>query len=246
MISSFDRSNSPINPSADQITIMTENMQGTEASGQTGIGRIHAEAIEFFIKEGVLTFGEFTLKSGRKSPYFFNTGSLCSGRQLATLGRLYAGLLDAIPEFSGATVLFGSAYKGIPISVATAIALAGTQREDIRGVSDRKEAKTHGDASSFLGVLKPGDKAVILDDVITTGGTKLEAIAKLREAGCEPLGFIIAFDRAEPVDDSGRTARELFEEETGLKVHALATVHDVIHTRPEWRLKIESYLESCV
>lgn len=227
---------------------MTDNAQsaGATSFGQTGIGKIHADAIEFFIEEGVLSFGEFTLKSGRISPYFFNTGSLCSGRQLATLGRLYANLLAAIPEFSAATILFGSAYKGIPITVATASALAGTGREEMRAVSDRKEAKTHGDASSFLGVLKQGDTAIILDDVITTGGTKMEAIAKLREAGCEPIGLIIAFDRAEPVDSSGRTAREIFEQETGLKVHALATVHDIVQARPEWRMKIESYLENCI
>ncbi|MBS1912705.1 MAG: orotate phosphoribosyltransferase [Bacteroidetes bacterium] len=207
--------------------------------------QLHARAVDFFISEGVLTFGDFTLKSGRKSPYFFNTGSLCSGRQLAKMGELYAGLLNLIPDFSGATVLFGSAYKGIPIAVATAAALEGSSREEMRAVSDRKEAKTHGDASSFLGVLRAGDTAVILDDVITTGGTKLEAIAKLREAGCEPLGFIIAFDRAEAVDASGRTAREVFEEETGLKVYALASIHDVMNVRSEWRDVLEAYLESC-
>jgi orotate phosphoribosyltransferase len=210
------------------------------------IAALHAEAVKFFTDEGVLTFGDFTLKSGRKSPYFFNTGSLCSGRQLAEMGRLYASLFRLIPEFDDATVLFGSAYKGIPISVAAAVALAGTDREGVRAVSDRKEAKTHGDASSFLGVLRSGDKGVIVDDVITTGGTKLEAIAKLREAGCEPVGLIIAFDRAEPVDASGKTAREVFEEESGLPVHALASIHDVIHLHPEWRMKIESYLESCL
>ncbi|HVZ41393.1 MAG TPA: orotate phosphoribosyltransferase [Candidatus Kapabacteria bacterium] len=207
--------------------------------------QLHARAVDFFINEGVLTFGDFTLKSGRKSPYFFNTGSLCSGRQLAKMGELYAGLLNLIPDFGGATVLFGSAYKGIPIAVAMAAALEGSPREEMRAVSDRKEAKTHGDASSFLGVLRSGDTAVILDDVITTGGTKLEAIAKLREAGCEPLGFIIAFDRAEAVDASGRTAREVFEEETGLKVYALASIHDVMNVRSEWREVLEAYLESC-
>ncbi len=225
---------------------MTDNEQGTTSSNHQGAGGIQRQAIEFFINEGVLAFGEFTLKSGRKSPYFFNTGSLCSGRQLAAMGQLYADLLRSIPEFAEATVLFGSAYKGIPIAVSAAVALAGGNAGDIRAVSDRKEAKTHGDASAFLGVLKAGDKAVILDDVITTGGTKLEAIAKLRQAGCEPLGFIIAFDRAEPMDDSGRTAREIFEGETGLKVFSLATVHDIMQARPEWRLKIESYLENCI
>lgn len=209
------------------------------------LAQLRAEAVRFFTAEGVLTFGDFRLRSGRKSPYFFNTGSLCSGRQLARMGQLYARLFRLIPEFAGATVLFGSAYKGIPISVATACALAGGEGEEVRAVSDRKEAKTHGESSAFLGLLKPGDRAVILDDVITTGGTKVEAIAKLRAAGCEPLGLIIAFDRAEPTDASGRTARESFEAETGLRVHTLATIHDVIHTHPAWRPQIEQYLAGC-
>lgn len=202
------------------------------------------DAISFFIEEGVLTFGDFTLKSGRKSPYFFNTGSLCSGRQLAAMGELYARRLREIADFADATVIFGSAYKGIPIATATAIALAGTDREGLRAVSDRKEAKTHGDASAFLGVLRNGDRAVIVDDVITTGGTKLEAIEKLRGAGCEPLGFIIAFDRCEPVDGTGRTARQAFEGETGLTVHTLLGVHDIIASRPDLGEKLQAHLDS--
>jgi len=201
---------------------------------------LQERAIEFFIAEDVLTFGDFTLKSGRKSPYFFNTGKLCSGKQLAELGKLFAAMLQAEKAFSDATVVFGSAYKGIPISVATGIALGG----NIRCVSDRKEAKTHGDVSSFLGVLRSGDKAVIVDDVITTGGTKFEAIAKLREAGCEPLGFIIAFDRAEPAEGNSVTAKEAFEKETGLPVFALANVHDVVRVKPEFRVMLEKYLSS--
>src|SRR5436190_24189768 len=106
---------------------------------------LEQEAIEFFLKEDVLKFGDFTLKSGRKSPYFFNTGSLCSATQLAKMGELYAKKLAAEPAFADATVVFGSAYKGIPIAVATAIALANTNRSSMRSVSDRKEAKTHGD-----------------------------------------------------------------------------------------------------
>ncbi|MDP4235372.1 MAG: orotate phosphoribosyltransferase, partial [Bacteroidota bacterium] len=125
---------------------------------------LEERAIEFFIHEDVLTFGDFTLKSGRKSPYFFNTGKLCTGRQLATLGKLFAEKLQAEKGFSSATVIFGSAYKGIPIAVATSIALSESALSGIRSVSDRKEAKTHGDASAFLGVLKSGDKAVIVDD----------------------------------------------------------------------------------
>jgi orotate phosphoribosyltransferase len=203
---------------------------------------LEERAVEFFISEDVLTFGDFTLKSGRKSPYFFNTGKLCSGKQLATLGKLFAEKLQAEKIFDGASVIFGSAYKGIPIAVSASIALAETDRSDIRSVSDRKEAKTHGDTSSFLGVLKQGDKAVIVDDVITTGGTKYEAIQKLREAGCEPLGFIIAFDRSEPAEGSSLTAKEVFEKETGLSIYSLATVHDVVKVRQEFGTMLEKYL----
>ena len=204
---------------------------------------LEERAIEFFISEDVLTFGDFTLKSGRKSPYFFNTGKLCSGKQLATLGKLFAEKIQAERKFSEATVVFGSAYKGIPIAVATSIALADGNCSEIRSVSDRKEAKTHGDASAFLGVIKQGDKAVIVDDVITTGGTKYEAIQKLRDAGCEPLGFIIAFDRAEPAEGSKRTAKEVFEKETGLSIYALANINDVAKVKPEFVVMLEKYLE---
>jgi orotate phosphoribosyltransferase len=205
---------------------------------------LRAEALDFFLDEGVLTFGDFTLKSGRKSPYFFNTGSLCNGRQLAALGRLYAGLLQLTPEFDAATVIFGSAYKGIPIATATAIALQGSPRENMRAVSDRKEAKEHGDRSAFLGVLNRGDSAVIVDDVITTGETKYEAIEKLRNAGCDPLGLIIAFDRGEPLAPGAGTAREEFTKGTGMPVFPLLTVHDVIAARPELADRLRLHLET--
>ena len=203
---------------------------------------LEREAIDFFLKENVLKFGDFTLKSGRKSPYFFNTGSLCTGYQLAKLGSLYARRLQQESIFNDADVVFGSAYKGIPIAVSTAIALASTNRAHLRAVSDRKEAKTHGDTGGFLGVMKSGDKIVIVDDVITTGGTKMEAIEKLRDSGARPLGLIIAFDRAERVDGSSLTAKESFERETGLPVFALATVHDIGRVRPDVQSIFEDYL----
>ena len=205
---------------------------------------LEQQAIEFFIAENVLTFGDFILKSGRRSPYFFNTGKLCSARQLAKLGEQYAAKFQQESVFDDATVIFGSAYKGIPISVATATALAGTDRANIRAVSDRKEAKTHGDTSSFLGEIRTGDKAVIVDDVMTTGGTKYEAIAKLREVGCEPVGLIIAFDRAEPAEGTSITAREAFENETKLPVFALASVHDIVKVNPDFGALLEQYLET--
>ena len=207
---------------------------------------LEQEAIEFFLQENVLTFGDFTLKSGRKSPYFFNTGSLCTARQLSKLGELYARKLQAESVFNDAGVIFGSAYKGIPIAVSTAVALANSDRSNIRAVSDRKEAKTHGDKGGFLGVLNAGDKVAIVDDVITTGGTKMEAIEKLKEAGAIPVGLIIAFDRAEPTEGSKMTARESFEKETGLPVFALANIHDVARVRPDVREALEKYLSQFV
>lgn len=203
---------------------------------------LEQEAIEFFLKENVLKFGDFTLKSGRKSPYFFNTGSLCTAAQLGKLGELYARRMMNEAGFTNANVVFGSAYKGIPISVATTIALGNHGKSDVRSVSDRKEAKTHGDKGGFLGVIGAGDNVVIVDDVITTGGTKFEALEKLREIGANPLGFIIAFDRAEPAENSSLTAKESFEKETGLPVYALANVHDVARVRPDVREALEQYM----
>jgi orotate phosphoribosyltransferase len=204
---------------------------------------VHQKAIEFFIKQDVLQFGDFTLKSGRKSPYFFNTGRLCSGYELSTLGVLYAELIASTPTFKEATVIFGSAYKGIPIAVSTSIAMSSQYNNSaIRSVSDRKEAKTHGDVSGFLGVLKPGDKVVIVDDVITTGGTKYESIDKLTQAGCEILGVVIAFDRKEPISASKLTAKEEFEQKSRLPVYSLCTIDDVVQHKPEFSSQYDAYL----
>lgn len=206
------------------------------------LASLRKEALEFFSRENALKFGEFTLKSGRKSPYFFNTGALCSGRQLAEMGRLYASLLALTPAFNDATVIFGSAYKGIPIANATAIAMSDTERGDIRAVSDRKEAKTHGDVSGFLGQISAGDRAVIVDDVITTGETKMEALEKLRQIGCEPLGLIIAMDRAEPVTADGQTALQVFSEKAGIPVYPLLSVYDIAEHRVDLAEIINKYI----
>lgn len=202
-------------------------------------------ALEFFIQENVLKFGDFTLKNGRKSPYFFNTGGLCSARQLSLMGQLYAEKLQEIGEFREADVIFGSAYKGIPISVATAMALADSPLDHLRAVSDRKEVKTHGDVSAFLGVLNAGDKVVLVDDVITDGATKLDALDKLTKHGCTSLGFIIAFDRAEKGKNTGElTAKGSFEQQTGLPVYPLISVDDVAALMPEFSRTLADYRAS--
>jgi len=206
---------------------------------------IRKKAVDFFIRSNVLQFGDFTLKSGRKSPYFFNTGRLCSGQELSTLGSLYAELITGTDSFANTDVIFGSAYKGIPISVATVIALADQfKKNSIRAVSDRKEAKTHGDVSSFLGVLNPSDSVVIVDDVITTGGTKYESIEKLSAQGCKVLGVVIAFDRMEPISNSGLSAREEFEKASGLPVLPLCTIEDVVEVKPDFAVQYHAYRKS--
>jgi orotate phosphoribosyltransferase len=202
------------------------------------------DALDFFLSEGVLRFGEFTLKSGRKSPYFFNTGLLCTGSQLLKMGELYGRLVESMDESKDATVIFGSAYKGIPIAVATTSWLAHRGRGDLRSLSDRKEAKRHGDRGDFLGDIREGDKAIIVDDVITDGATKLEAIEKLRVAGVEPVALVIAFDRHEIVGEEGMTAVERFSTQTGLPVRALLSIKDVIEQRADLAPVLRLHLAS--
>ena len=156
--------------------------------------------IEFMVRCGALTFGEFTTKSGRKSPYFINTGNYRTGSQLARLGSFYADCIaDNINQGKlnkEITALFGPAYKGIPISVATAIAMAEKHGNDIRYCSSRKEAKDHGEGGSLLGYqLLPGDSVLIVEDVITAGTAMRECIPVLRELEVSIEGLVVSVDR---------------------------------------------------
>jgi len=152
------------------------------------------EFIEFAIAQGVLRFGEFTLKSGRTSPYFFNAGLFNSGLALAKLGRYYA---EAIKE-SGISfdVLFGPAYKGIPIASAAAIALADQHDRDVPWCFNRKEAKTHGEGGSLVGAPLEGN-VLIIDDVITAGTAIREVMAIIAQTDARPAGVLVALDRQE-------------------------------------------------
>jgi orotate phosphoribosyltransferase len=150
--------------------------------------------IEFAIKTGVLRFGEFTLKSGRISPYFFNSGLFDSGGTLSRLGRFYArALLDSQIDFD---MLFGPAYKGIPLASSCCIALADEHRRDIPYSFNRKEAKDHGEGGIIVGAPLKG-KVMIIDDVISAGTSVRESIDLIEAADATPAGVVIALNRQE-------------------------------------------------
>lgn len=152
------------------------------------------EFIEFALQTGVLKFGSFTLKSGRKSPYFFNSGLFNSGACLARLGRFYARTIaESGLEFD---VLFGPAYKGIPLASTTVVALADQHDRDVPYVFNRKEVKDHGEGGQLVGAELKG-KVLIIDDVISAGTSVRESVDIIRAAGAEPAGVVIALDRQE-------------------------------------------------
>lgn len=152
------------------------------------------EFIQFAIDTNVLKFGEFTLKSGRVSPYFFNAGLFCSGEALRKLGKFYAAALQQ----SGVEydLLFGPAYKGIPLAATTAVALANDFQLDVPYVFNRKEAKDHGEGGTLVGAELKG-RALIIDDVITAGTAIREVMTILDHEGAKPAGVLIALDRQE-------------------------------------------------
>ncbi|MEC9362186.1 MAG: orotate phosphoribosyltransferase [Pseudomonadota bacterium] len=178
--------------------------------------------IELALANQVLTFGEFTLKSGRVSPYFFNLGRIAGGAGMRRLGEAYAQALAAAGvEYD---MLFGPAYKGIPLVTAVATALAGPDAggRDVPFAYNRKEAKDHGEGGTLVGA-PPRGRVVIVDDVLTAGTALREAVGLLRAAGAEPVAAVIALDRQEK-GASGRSAVQEMEHDTGIRVIPLVTV----------------------
>ena len=183
------------------------------------------EFLDFSIQSGVLRFGQFTLKSGRSSPYFFNTGLFNSGNGLAQLGRFYArAILQSGIEFD---MIFGPAYKGIPLATATVIALSDYHGLDIPYAFDRKEAKDHGEGGNIVGAPLQG-KVLIIDDVITAGLSAAYSIDLIRENKAEAAGFIIALDRQEKTANSDTSALQLLQQEQNLPVFSIATLQDLV------------------
>lgn len=190
------------------------------------------EFLGFAIDTGVLKFGEFTLKSGRKSPYFFNAGLFDSGRSLARLGRFYASaIVGAGVPFD---MLYGPAYKGIPLAAATSIALADLHDRDVPYAFNRKEAKDHGEGGSIVGSpLKGG--VLIIDDVVTAGTSVRESVDIIAGQGARPAGVAIALDRQERGQDEGSAVDEV-RERFAIPVFSIVTLADMIEYlqgRPE-------------
>ncbi len=180
--------------------------------------------IDYAIHCGALRFGDFTLKSGRQSPYFFNTGRFHSGATLDRLGQFYAeAILHADIEFD---MLFGPAYKGIPLVCAAAIALAHATGREIPFAFNRKEIKDHGEGGDLVGAPVQGS-VLVLDDVISAGSSVHESVAMIRRAGATLCGVLIALDRQEK-GRSGRSAIEEITRHDGVPVFSIITLGDVI------------------
>jgi orotate phosphoribosyltransferase len=173
---------------------------------------------------GVLRFGEFELKSGRVSPYFFNAGLFNTGRAIAALGRFYArtAVLSALPF----DMLFGPAYKGIPLVTATAAALAEHENIDRPFAFNRKEAKAHGEGGTIVGAPLAG-RVLIVDDVITAGTAIRESVAIIRDSGATPAGVLIALDREER-GQGERSAVQEVQETFGLPVVSVLRLQDLL------------------
>jgi orotate phosphoribosyltransferase len=181
------------------------------------------EFIEFALARGALQFGRFVLKSGRQSPYFFNTGAFDTGGALARLGQFYA---RAVVE-SGLAIdmLFGPAYKGIPLVAATAVALAEGHGRDLPYAFNRKEAKDHGEGGVTVGAPLRG-RVLILDDVISAGTSVKESVGILRAAGAEPTGVAISLDRQERGSGPLSAVQEV-RARFGLPVVSIVTLGDL-------------------
>ena len=186
------------------------------------------EFIQFMVDCQVLKFGEFILKSGRKSPFFMNAGAYVTGAQLLRLGEYYAQAIHAHygDDFD---VLFGPAYKGIPLSVATTMAYSELYGKEIRYCSNRKEVKDHGDKGILLGSpIQDGDRVVIIEDVTTAGTSIEETLPIIRAQGeVNPLGLVVSVDRMER-GQGEKSALEEIKETYGIETTAIVTMEEVV------------------
>ena len=184
--------------------------------------------IRFLAECGVLKFGTFKLKSGRIAPYFLNAGEYKTGAQIKRLGEFYAVCI--VNSGVQADVLFGPAYKGIPLAISASVALYEKYGKNVGFCFDRKEVKDHGEGGMFVGTQpKDGEKVVIIEDVMTSGKALKEVLPKLRGAAkVDVAGMIITVDRMEKALDSDRSAVQQAYAEEGVKVYSIVTIQDII------------------
>ena len=209
------------------------------------------EFIEFMVESEVLKFGDFTLKSGRKSPFFMNAGAYVTGSQLSRLGEYYA---KAIHDHYGTDfdVLFGPAYKGIPLSVATTIAFSRLYGKEIRYCSNRKEVKDHGDTGILLGSkIKDGDRVVIIEDVTTSGKSIQETFPIIQAQGdVTILGLMVSLNRMEKGLETDKCALDEIREKYGFPANAIVSMADVVeclYNRPcQGRLIIDDKMKEAI
>ncbi|MFP1700074.1 orotate phosphoribosyltransferase [Gardnerella piotii] len=197
------------------------------------MAQLHEDFTKFLLDSGALKFGDFTLKSGRQSPYFINAGAFDDGMKIASLGdyyaqRIVAAIKDGVLS-SNIDTVFGPAYKGIPLAVSTSIALTNNYNMPVGFTFDRKERKDHGDGGMMVGKpLKDGMKVLLVDDVMTAGTAVREVLPKLKaEANVEVVGLILAVDRMERTKDSELSAVKAVEQEFGFPVLPIANVREI-------------------
>ena len=213
------------------------------------------EFIRFMVRSGVLTFGDFTGKSGRKTPYFVNTGNYKTGEQIAKLGEFYASCIEEHVK-GGYDALFGPAYKGIPLCVTAASALYNNHGVNTNYCFNRKEEKDHGEGGSIVGYkLKDGDRVLIVEDVVTAGTAVRETMPILKGAAdVQVAGLIISVDRMEKGQGDKSAVQEIYEN-YGVKTYPLVTVREimevlynnpvdgVVYIDDETKARMEAYLE---
>lgn len=202
------------------------------------------EFIRFMAECDVLRFGDFTLKSGRKAPYFINAGNYRTGSQLARLGEFYA---DCIKENGlKADKLFGPAYKGIPLSVSAAVALNNKYGIDMGVFFDRKEVKDHGEGGMFVGDLPhDGESVIIIEDVMTSGKALKEVHPKLTAAAkLDITAMIITVDRMERALETDKSAVQQAYEDYGIKVYPIVTIDDIVKAIEDGEVEGKEYLDA--
>ncbi|WP_044974952.1 orotate phosphoribosyltransferase [Ruminococcus sp. HUN007] len=199
--------------------------------------------IKFMTECGVLTFGDFTLKSGRKAPYFVNTGNYKTGKQLAKLGEFYA---ECIKDHGiSPDTLFGPAYKGIPLAVSCSVALFNKYGMDVNYCFDRKEAKDHGEGGVIVGKqLTDGEKVVIIEDVITAGTAIRQVIPVLKNAADVKIeAMVISVDRMEKGKEGDLSAVQEVKRDFGIEVFSIVTIEDIIKAIEDGVIKGKEYLD---